>query len=182
MIRILSFPMCVCHIYHSLVWSKCCHFKKQGLILYVVSPIKFLMVNLLQCPWTFIKDTVSYIYHKIFCRALNLVSKGIVRKMYVQYLDSISSQYTLDIIGITMFWTYFSVSNLDLNIEWEILIYRLLCALHAHVLSCALRAYQGKRIKNRQVWIIYIANIDLFASHFHLLFVRKSISAAFRWR
>ena len=50
-----------------------------------------------------------------------------------------------------MFWTLVSVSNLDLYIEWEILIYRLLRALHAHVLSCALRAYQGKRIKNRQV-------------------------------
>ena len=100
MIRILSLPMCVCHIYHSLVWSKCCHFKKQGIILYVVSPIKFLMVNLLRCPWTFIKDTVSYIYRKIFCRALNCLSKGIVRRIYFQYLVSISSQYTLDIIAI----------------------------------------------------------------------------------
>ena len=179
MIRILGL-LCVYVIsIIRLVWSKCCHFKKQGLILYVVSPIKCLMVNLLRCPWTFIKDTVSYIYRKIFCRALNCLSKGIVRRIYFQYLVSISSQYTLD---ITMFWTYLSVSNIVLYIEWEILIYRLLCALHAHVLSCALRAYQGKRIKNRQVWIIYIANIDLFASHFHLLFVRKSISAAFRWR
>ena len=82
----LKFTVCVCYIYHSLVWSKCCHFKKQGIILYVVSPIKFLMVNLLRCPWTFIKDSVSYTYHRIFCRALNCLSKGIVIRIYFQYL------------------------------------------------------------------------------------------------
>ena len=129
----LNFTVCVCHIYHSLVWSKCCHFEKQGIILYVVSTIKFLMVNLLRCPWTFIKDTVLDIYHKIFCRALNFLSKGIVRRIYFQYLVSISSQY-YDVLNILISIKHSPIYRMrNINLSF------IMCVTRSRTLMCITR-------------------------------------------